>query len=96
MTAADALRLHADDSVAVALRDLAPGVPARWRGAGAEGEITPAEAAPFGHKISLTAIRAGDPVRKYGAVIGLARADIPAGAHVHVHNLVSARARSAP
>jgi altronate dehydratase len=50
---------------------------------------------PFGHKLSLRAIRTGEPVLKYGARIGLATADIPAGAHVHIHNLASARARSA-
>jgi hypothetical protein len=33
-------------------------------------------------------------VRKYGEAIGAAREPIAAGAHVHVHNLVSLRARS--
>jgi hypothetical protein len=34
-------------------------------------------------------------VRKYGQTIGAASADIAAGSHVHVHNLVSLRARPA-
>jgi altronate hydrolase len=42
---------------------------------------------PAGHKFALSDISAGQPVIKYGAVIGRARHDIPAGAHVHSHNL---------
>ena len=42
---------------------------------------------PYGHKVSTRSIARGEPVRKYGEVIGFATADIPAGSHVHVHNL---------
>ena len=48
---------------------------------------------PSGHKIALRAIRAGEAVIKYGSPIGLATAEIPAGAHVHTHNLASTRGR---
>lgn len=41
-----------------------------------------------GHKIALAGISDGAPIRKYGQVIGFAQGDIPAGAHVHTHNLV--------
>jgi len=44
---------------------------------------------PLGHKIARTDIRAGNKILKYGAPIGVATADIPAGAHVHVHNVRS-------
>ena len=37
--------------------------------------------------MSTRTIALGEPVRKYGEVIGFATADIPAGSHVHVHNL---------
>jgi altronate dehydratase len=94
MTAADALRLHAADAVVVALRDLAPGAPVRWRDGQSSGDVALKEPVPLGHKISLRAIRKGDPVLKYGAAIGVASRDIPAGAHVHIHNLSSDRARS--
>jgi hypothetical protein len=94
MTAADALRLHTADTVAVALRDLAPGASIRWRGGRSHGDVPLKEPIPLGHKVSLRAMRKGDPVLKYGAAIGLAAADIPAGTHVHVHNLVSRRAGS--
>ncbi|MEV6507525.1 altronate dehydratase family protein [Streptomyces sp. NPDC051642] len=51
-------------------------------------DTTPAaEDIPAGHKVALHAIPKGAPVRKYGEVIGVALADIPAGGHVHVHNL---------
>ena len=46
-----------------------------------------------GHKIALRAIPAGTPVFKYGSAIGLATVDIPAGAHVHTHNVASSRGR---
>jgi altronate dehydratase small subunit len=42
-----------------------------------------------GHKLARRAIRAGEKVLKYGAVIGTATADIARGEHVHTHNLES-------
>ncbi len=51
--------------------------------------VTAAEDIPLYHKASLLPIARGMPVYKYGQVIGTAAADIPAGAHVHTHNLVS-------
>lgn len=44
---------------------------------------------PLGHKVARCAIAAGDEILKYGAPIGIATAEIQAGAHVHVHNLRS-------
>lgn len=52
-----------------------------------DGTTPAAEDIPAGHKVALRAVPKGAPVRKYGEVIGVALADIPAGAHVHVHNL---------
>lgn len=48
---------------------------------------------PFGHKFALGKILKGEPIIKYGEVIGRATADIEAGEHVHVHNVESLRAR---
>ncbi len=42
---------------------------------------------PRGHKMATEAIAKGAPVRKYAQIIGYAAEDIPAGAHVHTHNL---------
>ncbi|MEV8544272.1 altronate dehydratase family protein [Streptomyces sp. NPDC051572] len=53
----------------------------------ADGTAPAAEDIAAGHKVALHAIPKGAPVRKYGEVIGVALADIPAGGHVHVHNL---------
>ncbi|MDE3078490.1 MAG: UxaA family hydrolase, partial [Paracoccaceae bacterium] len=75
----DAIRLHASDNVLIALRDLGPGTPV--------GGVTLAETVKRGHKIAATAIAAGQPVLRYGQIIGNATADIPAGAHVHTQNL---------
>src|SRR5438270_4190935 len=41
-----------------------------------------------GHKIALIEIGEGQPVRKYGQVIGFARGKIAPGEHVHTHNLL--------
>ena len=58
-----------------------------------ERELLVREAVPAGHKIALDRIAAGSPVVKYGSEIGVATSDIPAGAHVHVHNVASTRGR---
>lgn len=42
-----------------------------------------------GHKLARRSIAAGEKIIKYGAIIGHAREAIPAGAHVHTHNLDS-------
>lgn len=81
-------RLRQIDNVAVTLSDLAAG---RVVTVG-EARLTLRENVPFGHKLALTDIAAGQPVIKYGQPIGMASEDIPAGAHVHTHNLRSARA----
>jgi len=48
---------------------------------------------PSNHKFAFIDIKADDPIVKYGLVIGKASVDIPRGAHVHVHNIVSNRCR---
>jgi altronate dehydratase len=77
------------DNVATALEALEPGRDLDIRGA----IVTVRDAIPRGHKVALALIAAGDAVVKYGSPIGIASADIPAGAHVHVHNLSSTRGR---
>ena len=48
---------------------------------------------PFGHKFAIRNIPEGSLILKYGEPIGIARMDIKAGQHVHVHNLESKRGR---
>src|SRR5438309_7172648 len=43
---------------------------------------------PPGHKVALSEIADGAPVRKYGQVIGFAKGRVAPGEHVHTHNLV--------
>jgi altronate hydrolase len=82
----DALKVHPHDDVLVALRDLQPGEPLRWH----EEAIIARSRIPRGHKIAARPIEAGAAIRKYGSPIGLATCHIPAGEHVHTHNLVTA------
>jgi hypothetical protein len=84
-----ALVISERDNVATALEALAPGRRIEPGGV----PITVLEAIAPGHKVALRPIAAGDAVIKYGSPIGVATADIPAGAHVHVHNLSSSRGR---
>ncbi len=75
-----AIRLHADDDVAIARRALP-------RGTTLPDGPTALDDIPTAHKIALRDIAAGVAVRRYGQIIGFASAPIPAGAHVHIHNL---------
>ena len=88
----DAVVLDPEDDVAMALADLVPGT-IRVRLGEAIETVTLTEPIPLGHKLARRAIAAGALVRKYGAPIGEATAAIAAGAHVHVHNVRSRRAR---
>lgn len=83
-----ALVLDPADNVAVAVVDLAAGTEVALDGVGV---VTAAEPIRFGHKLATVAIPEGAAIRKYDEVIGRASHDIAVGAHVHVHNVVSAR-----
>lgn len=48
---------------------------------------------PYGHKVALADIGAGENIVKYGEIIGAASKDISAGCHVHVQNMDSLRGR---
>lgn len=84
-----ALVISERDNVATALEPLAAGQAITLGSI----ELSVHEAIPAGHKISLASIAVGEPVIKYGSPIGLASAAIPAGAHVHTHNVASSRGR---
>jgi altronate dehydratase len=82
------LVLDAADNVAVAVADLGAG---EELVAGGGPPVRVVQAIPTGHKVALRPIGRGDAILKYGEVIGTATAAIGVGAHVHVHNVVSAR-----
>lgn len=48
-----------------------------------------AEHIPLGYKVARRALKAGDKVLRYGAIIGTVTADVAPGAMLHTHNLVS-------
>ncbi|HZU37881.1 MAG TPA: UxaA family hydrolase, partial [Gemmataceae bacterium] len=82
-----AVHLRPEDNVAVAARHLPPGQELQVNG----HAVTLAGRIGLGHKIALLPIKKGEAIRKYGQIIGFASEDIPAGAHVHVHNVAADR-----
>lgn len=84
------LRVDPRDTVLVALGALEPGAKFTVDGG---VELTIRDSIPFGHKVALTAIEVGDPIIKYGEVIGIATRAIAPGEHAHVHNIDSNRGR---
>ena len=89
----DAIVCHRDDTVATAVRDLAPGERARASGGGEDVLIELRSQVPFGHKFALRDITRGQEVIKYGEIIGLATSAIRQGEHVHLHNVEGLRGR---
>ncbi|MEP7705418.1 altronate dehydratase family protein [Paraglaciecola sp. 25GB23A] len=75
------LKIHHNDNVAVATRDLATGEEFP------EFALTLIEDIPRGHKVALVNIARLGNVIKYGFEIGGSLEDIAAGSHVHSHNL---------
>jgi altronate hydrolase len=73
------VRLHAADNVVVAAREIPEGA--------AVGGIPARRAIPRGHKIAVTGVAEGEPVRKYNQIIGFATSPIEPGDHVHTHNV---------
>ncbi|WP_420415548.1 UxaA family hydrolase [Roseibium sp.] len=78
---ANAILLHADDNVVIALRDLQKGERA------SSTEVTVREPIAPGHKIARFTIPKGAFVIRYGQIIGQAKTDIEIGEHVHTQNL---------
>ncbi len=87
------LLLDARDTAAIALVPLQPGTAVEVRRGGETVRVAAETLIPFGHKIAVVPMAAGEPVVKYGEVIGFATAAILPGQHVHVHNVRSDRAR---
>ena len=81
MTASALICLHPNDNVRVARFALALGQPLPELGLRTRAQV------PAGHKIATQRIAAGEAVRKFDTVIGVAGRDIEAGDYVHTHNL---------
>lgn len=78
-----ALRLGPDDHVAVVVENVGAG---SWVRVGT-GAVTALGDVPRGHKIALNPVAPGDPIRKYGQIIGFATSRIGVGEHIHTHDL---------
>ncbi|MGG5811618.1 UxaA family hydrolase [Falsiroseomonas sp. CW058] len=75
------IRLSPEDGVLIARVALPPGVPLGG------GVAVGARRIPPGHKVAARAHAAGEPVRRYGQIIGFATEAIAPGDWVHTHNL---------
>ena len=85
-TAPPCLRLRSDDTVGV----MTAALPAGADLVVGDLVVRLRDDLPAGHKVALAEVAAGDQVRKYGQVIGVATRPIRAGEHVHTHNLAFA------
>jgi len=81
------------DDVATALRPLSAGEWVQIQGQKQTLSIQALEDIALCHKLAMHPLAAGQPVRKYGEVIGFTLQAVAAGEHVHIHNLKSARAK---
>lgn len=78
-----AILLHKRDNVAIARVPLSVGQEIELDGF----SVVAKSAVPAGHKIALRNIATGEPVFRYGNVIGFASEAVRAGEHIHTHNL---------
>jgi len=75
------IRLNPLDNVVIARQALPEGL-------SLEAEaITVRQPIPSGHKVATLRVEQGQPLRRYGQIIGFASQPIEAGDHVHVHNV---------
>jgi altronate dehydratase len=80
--------VNANDNVATLLDDAAQGS-AELLGSVSASGLQLVEPILLGHKVALQDIQSGQPILKFGEVIGAAKMDIPRGSWVHLHNLSS-------
>jgi altronate hydrolase len=80
-----AVLLNATDNLLIAKQPLLP----RTQLELADGAtLSIVQMIPPGHKVATRDIPEGDPVRRYGQIIGFASQPIAAGQHIHTHNVV--------
>jgi altronate hydrolase len=79
------IRLDPDDDVVIARVPVAAGSEL----ASADRSFRVRQLIPGGHKIAIAAKTSGQPVKRYGQIIGFASQSIELGDHVHTHNLAA-------
>jgi altronate dehydratase small subunit len=88
----NAVIIHEDDSVAIAIEEIAKGEMVSLKTLDKKDMLFEAlNDIPMYHKIALKPIKKGQPILKYGEHIGQASEDIEKGSHVHEHNVESVR-----
>ena len=80
------IRIHDKDNVIVALQDIEAGTILTVDN---KITITVKDYIPSGHKLSIIDFEEQDLVIKYGYPIGITATQIPAGSHIHTHNLLT-------
>jgi arabinonate dehydratase len=73
------VRLSPDDNIVLAIDAIAPGT--------SVADHAARERIPRGHKMAIAAIAVGEPVKKFGQIIGFASQPIAPGDFVHEHNV---------
>jgi hypothetical protein len=79
------LRIHRADNVLIVVRSVKPGDREVIDGR----DVVFTQAIAIGHKVAARDIHAGEKVYKCGVPIGSAKEKVPAGGHIHLHNLKS-------
>ena len=88
----NAVIISQTDNVAVAVEPVSAGDLLTWITPDqTEHSVTAVTDIPIYHKFAVLDIAKGEKIVKYGEHIGEAGADIRAGEHVHIHNVVSVR-----
>jgi altronate hydrolase len=77
------LKVHPDDNVIVALRDLSKGEEVRLNG----HSYKVVEDIPAKHKFAEYTFAPGDKLKMYGVLVGKAQTEIPAGARISTSNV---------
>lgn len=80
-----AIRLNAADNLIIAKQPL---MPRTTIDLGDGVEITVQQMVPPGHKLAIREIPEGEPIRRYGQIIGFASQPIAPGQHIHTQNTV--------
>jgi altronate hydrolase len=75
------IRLNPLDNVLIARQALSEGTYLD------EEHVTVSQPIPSGHKVATVRVEQGQPLRRYGQIIGFASQPIDPGEHVHVHNV---------
>ena len=85
-----AIQVSPGDNVVTVVEEARAGDVIRYMTPEGPQELVALEKVPFGHKVALQDLPAGQQVIKYDEVIGTTSGAIRRGEHVHVHNVRSA------